>query len=261
VNYYRPFVFVAIIGLVFLALSRQSVTRPLVNGVLFLTEPVVAAETETARHGINLFSIITDLKSLAKENADLAAKNRELEAQLAQLKEVEHENSILREELSFTSESKEAYIPSQLIGRTTGGAIKDLIVNRGQRDSVSVGQMVMAQGYLIGLVSHVDERQSTISLLTHPRSIVPVLVQESRATGLLRGGIGGLTMTDLLIDAEVKAGDTVVTSGLGGGLESGVIVGKISAVNSRSGDITKKATVSSPIDITKLEMVFIRKGK
>lgn len=258
-NYYRPFVIIAAIGLLLLAVSRQTVVRPLIEAILFVAQPVVAAETSTARKGINFFSIVTDLKSLAQENSELAAKNRELEAQIAQLKEVEHENTILRQELSFTAESKDTYIPAQLIGRTTGGAIKDLIVNRGRSDGVATGQMAVAQGYLVGVVNHVEDRQANISLLTHPRSIIPVIVQESRATGLLRGGIGGLTMTDLLIDAEVKPGDTVITSGLGGGLESGVVVGKVSAVNSKSGDITKKASLKSSIDIAKLEMIFIRK--
>lgn len=256
----RPFFILLFIGLLLLTFSSKPVIKLLASFLRSFTQPVIAAETTVARKGINLLTIIADLKNLAQDNARLTAENRQLEANLANLKEVEHENIILRQELGFVNDKNIEFIPSQLIGRTVGGASKELIINRGQSDGVNVGQVVMAQGYLIGLVSRVDQGQSQFTLLSNPRSLIPVLIQESRASGLLSGGIGGLTLTDLLIDAQVKVGDTVVTSGLGGGLVGGVPIGKVSNVTERPGDITKKATVLSPIDVSKLEMVFVRKG-
>ncbi len=257
---YRPLAICIISGLLLLGLDRIGATHPLVNAVGLATQPVVAAEQRATQGGVTLFTLITSIKTLYKENIALRRQVAELQAKIDNLKEVEHENTILSQELNFTHENQTDYMPAQLIGRTPAGIIKDLIINRGSADKVITGQAVLAQGFLIGTVNKVEEHQATISLLTHPRALVPAMIQSSRATGLLRGGISGLEMTDLLIDAQIKAGDTVVTSGLGGQLPAGIPIGKVIDISSRKGDITKKASVGTIIDITKLEVVFIRKG-
>lgn len=232
-----------------------------VNGFIRAgAQPVLASETAVSRKSIGFFSIIANLRNLATENAQLRAKVTQLEADLSVLKEVKHENDLLRQELSFVENNREEFVPAQLIGRTTAGLIKDIVISRGERDGIRVGQAVMAQGYLIGAISEVTSNQATVRLVTHPGSLVPVVLQESRSTGLLRGGIGGLSMTDILIDATIAANETVVTSGLGGYLPSGLPVGKVVAVSASPGDITKRSSVSSPIDPSKLELVFVRKA-
>jgi cell shape-determining protein MreC len=89
--------------------------------------------------------------------------------------------------------------------------------------------------------------------------MIPVIGQDSRATGILRGGISGLSVTDLLIDATITTNESIVTSGLGGELPAGIPIGTIVEVQERKGDITKKASLRSPLDLSKLEMVFVRK--
>lgn len=256
---YRPFLILAGLGLLLIILDQFHLTRPLYTAGSWLTQPALAAETKATRKSISLFTIVTSLRDLARENAQLHGRINELEAEVAQLKEVKHENEILRQELKFTQETEDGYVPAQLIGRTPIGTVKDLIINRGSRDGLVAGQAVLAQGYLIGVTAEVQERQSTVSLISNPSSLVPIMLQESRSTGLLRGGISGLTITDILIDATINADETIVTSGLGGKLPVGIPVGKVLAVTAQKGDITKKATVTTPVDTTKLEVVFIRK--
>jgi rod shape-determining protein MreC len=257
--FYRPFIISSLIGLLLLVSSAFGLTEPLVGLYSGLISPVLAAETVATRRGTNWLTVIQSIGTLAKENAELRTKTVALEAELAKLKEVEHENVILKAELQFTAAGQSSFISAQLIGRSSTGIIKDLIIDRGSTDGLLVGQSVVAQGYLIGTLNNVTPRTSTVMLLTNPRSLVPVLLQDNRSTGILRGGISGLVVNDLLIDAPVNRGETVVTSGLGGGTPSGLPIGKIVEVISQKGDITKKATVSSPIDITKLEVVFIRR--
>lgn len=256
---YRPLIFTSIAGLLLIVASQFQLTRPFENGYSWLIQPVLAAEARVTRKAVNLISVVVAIGDLAKENTVLRQKNTELEAQLVSLKEVAHENTILKQELQFAKESQGTYLPAGLIGRTPTGIIKDLIVDRGSNDGVTVGQVAIAQGYLIGKVIDTAARQSTIRLITNPRSLVPILLQDSRSTGILRGGISGLTVTDILIDAPVNLNEAVVTSGLGGEFPAGLPVGKVIETIDRKGDITKKATVSSPVDITKLEMIFLKK--
>ena len=258
---YRAWFILLSIG-VFLLLARGwQLSYRLLNGLQVVTEPVLAAETQGAKKSINFFTVIISLRDLARENAELRARNTELEAKVTELKEIEHENAILRQELTFTEETKKDYVPAQLIGRGATGLHKDLILNRGREDGIALGQAVVAQGYLVGVINHVQDSQSTVLLINHPRSLVPALLQDSRSTGLLRGGISGLSLTDILIDAPVQTGETILTSGLGGELAAGIPIGKVVSIDAKKGDITKTAAIVSPIDPTKLELVFVRKDK
>lgn len=258
---YRPFVMLIAIGVLFLFSRQVPETARLFGLINWVTEPVLATETSASRESINFFKLFATLRQLAQENAELRSRNLELEAQLTQLKEVEHTNAILRQELNFVQGNQDDYLPAQLIGRTATGLHKDLVINRGQGDGVATGQPVLAQGHLVGVVSATQSQQATVRLITHQRSLVPVILQDSRSTGLLQGGIGGLNLTDILIDATVNAGEAVVTSGLGGELPAGLPIGKVVATQAKKGDITKSATVSWPIDPTKLELVFVRKSQ
>lgn len=256
---YRPFIIALVIGSLLTVGSHFNLIVPLTDGVAYLTEPAMAAETTAARRSVNLFTLITSIRDLQRENTELRKKNAELEAKISEYKEVSHENEVLRTELKFTQEKGADYVPAQLIGRTATGIIKDLVINRGTNDGVKAGQAVVSQGFLVGVISEASAAQSTVRLLTSPRSMISVMGQDSRATAILHGGISGLTATDFLIDAGVKAEETMITSGLGGELPAGIPVGTVLEVQERKGDITKKATVRSPLDLSKLEMVFVRK--
>lgn len=256
---YRPFIIIAAIAALLLVGNLFHLTDPLVSGYSQLVEPVLASETTGSQKTINFFTIISTLKSLASENASLKSQLNELKAQLSHDKEIQHENDILHQELNFTQQNSTTSLPAELIGQSATGVIKDLVVDKGSGDGVQVGQPVLAQGFLVGTVRTVTHHQATVMLLTNPGSLVPVLLQDSRATGILRGGISGLTVTDLLIDATIHPDETVVTSGLGGTLPSGIPIGKVIDIITHKGDITKKTTVGSPIDTTKLEIVFIKK--
>ncbi len=257
---YRNHILTACVGLVLLLASYFSALSLPSSLLTTLIEPVVAAEGKTVRKSASFVDIIVNIRNLARENAELHKRNHELEAEISKLKEVEHENHILRDELNFSKEAKTEYIPAQLLGQTPTGIVKDFIIDKGSRDGIVGGSAVVAHGYMIGIVKTVTTGQSTVRLITHPRSMIPVITQDSRAHGLLRGGIGGLTISDVLIDQNIKSGETVVTSGLGGALPSGLAVGKLVEVTAKSGDITKHATLTSPVDISRLEVVFIRRG-
>lgn len=260
-NYLRPFLITGIIAILLLVSGRFGLLKPFQQLFGLIFTPVYASETTVARRSFNLLTIIRSIKDLAKENGELRAKNNELTAEIAKYKEISHENEILRQELNFTQDAaiKESYVPARLIGRTPTGLIKDLIIDHGRGEGISTGQPVMAQGHLIGIVTDAQDHQSIVRLLSHPQSFVPITTQESRSTGVLRGGISGLTINELLIDAPVKPSETVLTSGLGGILPADIPIGKVLEVISRKGDITKRATVAMAVDVTKLEVVFVRK--
>ncbi len=206
------------------------------------------------------FKNIFHLNQIIKQNKDLVSENLELQSKLATLSEVGYENEILKKELNFAqTKSQDAeLVPSAIIGRTAG-YLKAMTIDKGEKDGLKAGQAVISQGFLVGTVTEARADNAEVTLVTNFSSLVPVILENSRGTGLLRGGLQGLTVEDIPLNIEIQSGENVITSGLGGQIPSGVAVGKMVAVVSRQGEIFQKITVSSPIDFSKLEVLFVVK--
>lgn len=208
----------------------------------------------------SFFSDLGSIKNLVKENNRLNQENLELKAQISDLKELEHENSILRQELGFSQGQKNfQLIPADVIGQSPTGFLQTIKIDHGSNDGIKVGQAVISNGFLVGIVEDLGPNYSDISLINNNRSIVPVVLQQSRGTGLLTGGLAGLTVTDIPLDINIIKNEVVVTSGLGNEINSGIPVGYIEKTISSASDIFQKATITSPINFSKLEFVFIVK--
>jgi cell shape-determining protein MreC len=96
-------------------------------------------------------------------------------------------------------------------------------------------------------------------LISSKDSIVQVMLQDSRAKGILRGGNSGLFIENIISDTDYKEGEYVITSGLGGKMRQGILVGKAGKADSLSSSLYKNIAVSSLIDMFKLEIVFVEK--
>lgn len=204
------------------------------------------------------FRNLSHLSSLGRENQTLIKENLALQSQLAILKEVQHENEILKNEMGFLKTKNEMkLIPANIIGRSMAGYLKTVIIDRGNKDGLKEGQAVISQGFLIGTLRDVWANTSEVILITDNNSLVPVVLQESRGTGLLRGGLGGLAVEDIPLNMPMNKGEQVVTSNLGGDIPAGILIGNVEEVISKEGEIFQKASVKSPIQFYFLEFVFV----
>lgn len=221
-------------------------------------KPFSIVSNYTVDKVVTIFGNFAHLNSLGKENQKLIKENLELQGQLAILKEVQHENEILKKEIGFLNNKGDLkLLPANIIGRSISGYLKTIIIDRGEEDGVKQNQAIISQGFLVGTVKHVFPKSAEIILITDNNSLVPVVLQDSRGTGMLRGGFGGLTVEDIPLNIPIKKGEQIVTSGLGGDVPMGLMVGTVEDVVSREGEIFQKVTVKSPIQIYFLEFVFV----
>ncbi|TET54907.1 MAG: rod shape-determining protein MreC, partial [Anaerolineales bacterium] len=115
---------------------------------------------------------------------------------------------------------------------------------------------------LVGRVSPVCPRTARVRLLTDVSSAIDALLQTSRLTGLIVGaaespsGIG-LRMEWIPQDDEVDVGGIVLTSGLGGLLPKGLVIGQTTAVERTDYELFQTAQVRPAVDFTRLETVLV----
>ena len=123
---------------------------------------------------------------------------------------------------------------------------------------MKVGDPVIAAGGLVGQVVEVTPWNARVRLITDSESGVSVLVQRTRANGIVRGSIQGpLQLEFMSKSAAPVRGDVVLTSGLGGVYPKDIVVGEVTDVSSQQADLFPAITVSSRVDIDRIEEVLV----
>lgn len=108
-----------------------------------------------------------------------------------------------------------------------------LVLDAGSRDGIAVGQSVIDAGGLVGQIIAVRPGTATVLLLTDPDHAVPVLVARSgvRLVAYGKGRSDRLELANIPLSSDVRVGDVVITSGLGGRFPAGFPVGVVTALH------------------------------
>ncbi|MBK8465398.1 MAG: rod shape-determining protein MreC [Chloracidobacterium sp.] len=183
----------------------------------------------------NYFSSISNLRSAASENDILKQRVQELEVELKQKEELASENSRLKAFLQLKEQSKYKVLTAQIIGRDPSVWFDSSIVNRGSLDGVAVNMPVVTDGGLVGRVTAVSPLTSQVDLITRDKSGLGAVIGQIGESNAL-GVVNGTSKKDLLEmkyvpgNIDVKAGQSVFTTGQDGIFPSGLKVGDIVSV-------------------------------
>jgi rod shape-determining protein MreC len=192
------------------------------------------------------------------EDAQLRQELSELRSEVVRLKEMEAQNKQLRQQLRFAEEVQAELLPAEVIAYQPDNYRQFLTIKRGSRDGIKAGQAVVAEGFLIGRVSEVMPGSAKVFLIINPDFKVNGLAQETRASGTVRGQLGaGLVMDKIPQGEQVKPGDNIVTSGLGGQFPKGLLIGQVEAVDQSENAIFQSAQLATGVKFNKLELVFV----
>ncbi len=254
--------FIIIILVVFLIifLHRIGILAPVESLVYKVSAPIQYDLIKTGNKISDFFKAFSIALSLEKENQKLKDKVKELEVEIAFLKELETENKVLREQLGFSRREDFKLLPAEVIGVEPENFLKYLIVNKGKNNGIKKGMVVISgKGLLVGRVTEVFNTSSKVFLITDPLSAISAMVQNSRAQGIVKGQIGYQSMIMEMIpkNEEIKVGDLIITSGLGEDFPKGLVFGEVTEVFNKPNELFQKATLVSPIDFKKLETVFL----
>ena len=142
--------------------------------------------------------------------------------------------------------------------------LKTIVIGAGTDQGVRVGQVVLAEQGVVGRVSEAGTNYAKVLLVTDSSSSVSALVQTSRASGIVRGQYGDTLVMEWILQSDpVKAGDIVVTAGLGIGNElrslypKGLVIGTVVDVTKAEVSAYQRAVVAPAVDLRKLENVLI----
>jgi rod shape-determining protein MreC len=200
-----------------------------------------------------------NLQDLLAQNADLQSQVARLEAEVVTLRDQSAEVDVLRALLGTARQQPEnQYLVAHVIGRDTSPFLHYLILDQGSDSGIRRGMPVVSQNGLVGRISEVSSNASKVQLIIDPDSSINARVQESRAEGILVGqSSGGLEMTYISQDASIKAGDIVVSSGLGGTFPPEILIGRVVSVHRRDYEFYQTAVIEPRNDFSRLELLLV----
>jgi rod shape-determining protein MreC len=200
-----------------------------------------------------------DIVSLRQRNAELETQVSQLQAQLIEMQQRVNETEILAALVDFSRSNPEStYKAATVIGRDPSPFLHYIIINRGSNDEILRGMPVVTNQGLVGRIDAVIADAARVQLITDPASAVNVFLQKADTSAILFGSVTGDMSLDMISqNATVESGDLILTSGLGGGFPSDLIIGQVITVRTLEFELFQQATIQPAVDFTRLEIVLV----
>ncbi|KRN75698.1 hypothetical protein IV73_GL000193 [Weissella kandleri] len=265
-------VFIAMITVGVLTLSSYSLRSDkspslpnrIVNDITGWISNVAAIPLGGVSHG---FDSVGNLMSTYQENQQMNSKVDELAQAKVQLQVTKAENKDLKEQLKLDDTLTDySVVNASVISRSPVNWQSQLIINQGSNAGIKKNMPVMGSGGLIGRISRVDTTSSKVELLsdnsqTADRFAIRIVADDNKfVDGLITGfdqGKNKILMEYVTSDADIKPGDKVATSGLGGVTPAGLYVGEVSSVEANDYGLSKKIYIKPSTDFNNIPMVSV----
>ncbi len=222
-----------------------------------LTYPLQASVNSVASTFKNLWNSYISLIDVNEENKLLRQQLLDIEEKMNQ----HIENSVqflrLRNQLLFARKKITDKIFAEIIGESADNNHDISLINRGSNQLVQRNYIVLRKEGLVGRIQSVSPFQSSVQLITDRRSRVSSLIQRNRIRGLIYGTHKGLEMRQINQHANIKIGDRVISSGLGGLYPKGLLIGWVKEIRRQKHELFKTAILDSAVDFNQIEEVFV----
>jgi rod shape-determining protein MreC len=202
---------------------------------------------------------LTRMKDLQVENERQRQEIEQLRQEIVRLRELEFENQRLRVLLDYQEDNPNyEFLPVSVIGRDPSNLMQRIIINKGTEDGVREGMVVVANGGLAGRIIKSYATSARVLLITDPSSSINAMVQSSRALGVVSGKPGNTLMMEFVSqNEEVAMSDLVLTSGMGGGLPKGLVIGRVVEIKGDDMDLFRELKLEPAVQFDRVESVFV----
>ena len=198
-------------------------------GLNTLAYPIQLVAAAPAYLGRHLADFFTTRGTLRGDNEKLLAERQLLLARLQQFEALEQENQRLRQMLVSATLVADKVIAAELVEVSAEPFTRKVVVAKGSQDGVYVGQSVIDAHGIMGQVTQVAGRVSRVTLITDAGHAIPVVNNRSSLRALVfgTGNPDTVKVPYLTANADIKEGDLLVSSGMGGTFPPGYPVAQV----------------------------------
>ncbi|MFA5155622.1 MAG: rod shape-determining protein MreC [Patescibacteria group bacterium] len=202
----------------------------------------------------NQGDLSSQVDRLNREIAGLTVAN-------SQCREIEAENRKLRSALQFGAAASFRTVVANVIAKEAAAEdSRGLIIDRGTNDGLRPDLGVISEdGTLVGKVVEAKAATAKVCLTTSPDcQLAATLQNQERTQGLTDGDLGLTIKMSYIPQLEkIAPGDPVITSGLGGDIPRGLLIGRVTKVYNASNEVWQEATIEAPVNFDNLTIVSV----
>lgn len=253
---------VAFLGIIFLSLKGNS--NFISSGVGSVISPLQKIIYKVNDKLNGSLDFLINFSNVKQENQELREKNAELENKLVEYNRMKDENIQLRSMFDYSQANQNYnYLGCNIVGYSGGNISNGYIIDKGTNDGLKKDMIIITSVGLVGKITKADTNFSIVQTIMNENIAVAAMVESTRqTTGILQGGVNSkneklVTLSNIPMDSEIKEGDVILTSGLGGMYPKEIRIGEVISIDIDSVGLMKKALVRPYVDFDKLDGVFV----
>jgi rod shape-determining protein MreC len=207
---------------------------------------------------------VTHFSDIVKENKELKEKNNVLETKELMYDYLKKENDNLRDILKFENvNSQYSYKICNIINKSGDSFVEQYTIDKGSDDGLISGMTVITSQGLVGQVTTVSNKWSTVQSLINENIAVAGLVgNEDSNNGIVKGYKDGkygkiAQITSLSLNSNIKPGDVVATAGIGYVYPRGIRIGEVIEVQEDKSKVMKSAKIKPYVDFSNINEVLV----
>lgn len=226
-----------------------------------LSSPLSSIGAASSSLAASATTSIEDLTADGQTLNQLRESNATLSQMVVELEEYRQEATRLEALIGLHDAYGFTSVAARVTGYSSDSYNRIITIDAGSASGVTEGLPVMGSTGVIGQVISVSTYSSQVRLLNDAQSGVAVMLQSSRAEGILSGSVEGVLYLEGVDEGiEVKEGEAVITSGLGGGYFRGLVVGTVSKVEQRQGDAPRTIVITPNASFANISEVLVVLG-
>ncbi len=244
------------------AARGQIKNEPLGALLMWVMRPLQIASQETTNWIRGFRENYNTLAGFKAENERLRARIQALEAEKQRLLEAEATNLRLKQLLDFRNQLSGKPIVASIIANSANSWFQSCVLNKGSADGIRRGMAVVTPVGVVGKVVSVTPRTAKVLLLTDPNSGIDVLVQRTRARGIVSGSLeNGTVLKYVKRSEDIQEGDRLITSGMDGVFPKGMLVGTVIKVRKQHLGLFQFVEVLPAVQSSRVEDVLVVSGE
>jgi rod shape-determining protein MreC len=222
------------IGLMWLD-QRQGYLEAARRGLSMATYPIQVAVNSPGAFWNWMHDVFATRDRLQKENAELRLRLRDADFRTMRFADLEQENLRLRGLRDATSRVTQRFTVAEILRVDLNPFRQRVIINKGTHDGAFKGQAILDATGVVGQITQVGTFSSEAILITDSEHMIPVQVNRNGlrtiAVGTGEISLRKLSLPFLATNADIKVGDLLVSSGLGGVFPSGYPVATVTKID------------------------------
>ncbi len=250
--YLSSFFFLSVLSVFLLLLSTAGATEPL-RSIFQSTLLPFQRAIFTAYADVN-----SNEKSLVKEDEQVRLLQTKIDEQ-------EREIKALRDQFKISEPPSQNLLPAEIVGYESFvsgvGNPERITIDKGSRNGVKVGQMVVVGDILFGKIVKTSHNLSIVEVSTKKGFSITARTSGTNALGVIKGQGSSLLLDNVILSESLKKDDFVVTKGSlnseGIGSPPGLVLGKIVSVDKKPSSLFQTAEVAPLLDSSRVTMVFV----